>query len=68
MVVGVAIGTTASMWASRFVASLLYGLEPRDVSTLVGAVLILASVSGLAAWLPAWRASRIDPASVLRSE
>ncbi|MBI3402302.1 MAG: ABC transporter permease [Acidobacteria bacterium] len=65
---GVAIGAGVSLWASRFVASLLYGLEPRDPATLVGAVLALSAVGAFAAWLPARRASRIDPAVVLRCE
>jgi hypothetical protein len=63
---GVVIGGGVSLWASRFVASLLYGLEPRDPATLVGAAVTLAVVGGVAGWLPAWRASRIDPAEVLR--
>jgi predicted permease len=65
--IGVATGLVLSVWASRFVASLLYGLEPRDVVTLAGASIALALVAGIAAWLPARRASRIDPAEVLRS-
>ena len=64
--IGVAIGTGASVWASRFVATLLYGLEPRDPLTLVSAAVILGTVGAIAGWLPAYRASRIDPAKVLR--
>jgi ABC-type antimicrobial peptide transport system permease subunit len=63
---GVAIGVLISLWASRFVGSLLYGLEARDVTTLLCASLALALVASLAAWLPARRAARIDPAQVLR--
>ncbi len=63
---GIAAGTAASVWLSRFVAPLLYGLHPRDPVTLSAAALTLAAVGGLAAWLPARRASRIDPAEVLR--
>jgi ABC-type antimicrobial peptide transport system permease subunit len=63
---GVAAGAGVSLWASRFVASLLYGLEPRDPSTVVGSAAVLALVGALAGWLPAHRASRIDPADVLR--
>jgi putative ABC transport system permease protein len=63
---GVTIGAGVSLWASKFVASLLYGLEPRDMTTLVGATITLAAVGALAAWLPARRASRVDPAHVLR--
>jgi putative ABC transport system permease protein len=64
--IGVVAGTGGSLWASRFVATLLYGLEPRDVSTLVGAPAVLAIIGVLAGWIPARRASRIDPARVLR--
>ncbi len=63
---GVVAGAAASLWLSRFVAPLLYGLQPRDPVTLLGAALTLAAVGALAAWLPARRASRIDPAVVLR--
>jgi len=65
--IGVAVGLILSVWASRFVASLLYGLEPRDVVTLASASVALALVGGIAAWLPARRAARIDPAEVLRT-
>lgn len=64
--VGVLGGAAVSVWASKFVASLLYGLEPWDPVTLVGSALLLAAVGMFAGWLPAWRASGIDPAQVLR--
>jgi putative ABC transport system permease protein len=63
---GVIVGAGVSLWASKFVATLLYGLEPRDPATLVGAAAILGAVGAFAGSLPAWRASRIDPAEVLR--
>jgi ABC-type antimicrobial peptide transport system permease subunit len=63
---GVLAGAAASAWTSKFVGTLLYGLEPRDPATLVGAAMTLAAVGAVAGWLPAWRASRIDPAEVLR--
>jgi putative ABC transport system permease protein len=63
---GVFIGVGASLWASRFIASLLYNLAPRDPLTLIGAASALAGVAALAGWVPAYRASRIDPAEVLR--
>jgi ABC-type antimicrobial peptide transport system permease subunit len=63
---GVLVGAGLSMWASAFVALLLYGLEPRDPSTLIGAAITLAAVGAVAGWLPAYRASRMDPAEVLR--
>ena len=64
--VGVLIGAGVSVWTSTFVASLLYGLEPRDPATLVGSAVVLAAVAALAGGLPAWSASRMDPAKVLR--
>jgi len=64
--IGVLVGAGVSAWASKFVATLLYGLEPRDPVTLVTSAIVLATVGALAGWLPAWRASRIDPAQVLR--
>ena len=64
--VGVIAGAGASVWLSTFVSTLLYGLEPRDPVTLIGAAVTLAAVGALAGWLPAYRASRIDPAAVLR--
>jgi ABC-type antimicrobial peptide transport system permease subunit len=66
VVIGVAIGTGASLWASRFVASFLYGFKASDPATFVGAALVLGLVAAAAGWLPARRASRIDPSSVLR--
>ena len=63
---GVVLGAALSVWAARFVSTLLFGLQPRDPVTLAGATIVLVLVGGLAAWLPARRASRIDPARVLR--
>jgi putative ABC transport system permease protein len=62
---GALAGVVMSLWASTFVTTLLYGLEPRDPLTLVGAVVVLAAIGAAAGWLPARRASRIDPARVL---
>jgi ABC-type lipoprotein release transport system permease subunit len=45
---------------------LIYGLDPRDVPTLTRAVVVLAAVAALAAWLPARSAVGTDPAVVLR--
>ena len=63
---GLLFGTIVSWWATQFTGALLYNLAPRDVPTMVGAVLVLASVAAVSAWLPARRAARIDPASVMR--
>ncbi|HEY2906684.1 MAG TPA: ABC transporter permease [Vicinamibacterales bacterium] len=63
---GIVAGSALSVWAARFVSTLLYGLQPRDPVTIVSAAVALAAVGALAGWLPAYRASRIDPAEVLR--
>jgi len=63
---GVLLGTGATLWASRFVRAMIYGLEPHDSMTRLGAISVLAAVAALAAWLPARRAVRIEPAAVLR--
>jgi predicted permease len=64
--IGIVVGAGLSLWASKFVSTLLYGLEPRDPATLVASAGVLAVVGAIAGWLPARRASRIDPAEVLR--
>jgi ABC-type antimicrobial peptide transport system permease subunit len=66
--IGVMIGAGVSLWAAQFVASLLFGLEPRDPLTVAGAVLLLIGVGVVAALPPAFHAARVDPAVVLRSE
>jgi putative ABC transport system permease protein len=63
---GIALGALISLWLSRFVEGLVFGMPPRDPATLVGAAAVLVAVGLLAAGLPARRASRIDPATVLR--
>lgn len=67
-VVGAAVGMVGALAGSRLLASLLYGVRPTDAATLV-AVPVVLSVVGLAACLiPARRATRTDPMSVLREE
>jgi len=63
---GLAFGLAGSLWAARFVEALLFHLEPRDPVTFAGAAAVLAAVGVLAAWMPARRAARLDPATVLR--
>jgi putative ABC transport system permease protein len=63
---GLTIGIIISTWTGRLVAGLLYGIGPGDPATLAGATAALAAVAAVAAWLPARRAARMDPAIVLR--
>jgi predicted permease len=62
---GIVAGTLVSLWVSQLASPLLFGLQPRDPATLVAAVGVLALIGVIAAWLPARRAARIDPARVL---
>jgi predicted permease len=66
LAIGLVIGAAASLWAARFVQTLLFQLDARDPTTFIVAALVLASAVVLAAWIPARRASRLDPARVLR--
>jgi ABC-type antimicrobial peptide transport system permease subunit len=65
---GTLIGIGAAYGLSRFVASQLFGLDPRDPATIVIAVMVMIAVGALAGYLPARRASRIDPMVALRYE
>jgi ABC-type antimicrobial peptide transport system permease subunit len=64
--VGLLAGTGISAWAEKFVGGLLYGLPPRDPTTVVGAVVLLAVTGALAVWFPARKATRTDPLEALR--
>jgi predicted permease len=66
--IGVLIGLLGAVAASRIVVSLLYGVSRFDPVTYVSVIALLAAVSGIACWLPAWRAAQVDPSVTLRAE
>ena len=68
VLLGGAIGVAASLLAGRFLATLLFGVQDFDLVTLTGAPLVLGVAAWLAAYLPARRASRVDPLVALRTE
>lgn len=68
LAIGMALGLAASMAAGRLVESLLFGVKSYDPAPLAIAALVLALATGLAAYLPARRASRLDPMTALREE
>jgi len=59
--IGVGVGLLFSVFAARYVKTLLFGLEPGDPATLVAAAVVLTAVGLTAGWVPAFRASRVSP-------
>ena len=66
--VGIAIGVPAALAATRVTASFLFGLRPGDPGVFIAAVAVLSGVALLAGYLPAYRASCVDPMTALRHE
>jgi putative ABC transport system permease protein len=66
--VGLAAGLAGAFAMNRLIASLLFGVQPTDPVTLVAVIATITLVAALACWLPAWRASRVDPIVVLRDD
>jgi predicted lysophospholipase L1 biosynthesis ABC-type transport system permease subunit len=65
---GIALGTAGALAAGQLLASYLYAVEPRDPAALAVSAAALAILAGLAAWIPARSAARIDPATTLRMD
>jgi len=65
---GVAIGVPVALVLARSLASLLYGVKPGDPLTISAAAVLLFLVAAVASYLPARRASRVDPLVALRYE
>ena len=66
--VGIAIGVVGALLLTRLMSSLLFGIAPHDPSTYVAVIGILGSIAFVAAWVPARRATKVDPLESLRSE
>jgi predicted permease len=65
---GIVLGLIATLWLTRFIRVMLFGLGNTDAPAVGGTALLLLSVSLIAAWAPARRASRIDPIRALRHD
>lgn len=63
---GSLLGAVISLWASKFVTTLIYGLHPRDLTTLIASAAVLTVVAACATWVPTRSAMHTDPASILR--
>ena len=66
--VGIAIGVPAVLLSGRLVAHMLFGLQGSDALSLVAAIAVMLSIAAFAGYLPARRASRVDPMVALRYE
>lgn len=68
VVVGIVLGAGGAMWLSRFIQAMLFQVSPVDAPTLAAVALLFLAVALVACFVPAWRASRIDPMAALRQE
>jgi ABC-type antimicrobial peptide transport system permease subunit len=68
VIIGVVIGLVVALGSSRLIATLLFGLEPTDALSILAAILVMIAVSAFAGYLPARRASRVDPMVALHQE
>jgi putative ABC transport system permease protein len=66
--IGVAVGLAAAFGLARFMGSILFGVRPWDPAAFITVPIILCAVALIAAWVPAVRASRVDPMIALRHE
>ena len=65
---GLVVGGVAAVGASQMAKTLLFGLKPGDPVSLTMAAAVLALIAGVASYVPAWRASRLEPTQALREE
>lgn len=66
--VGVVVGVAVAIWLTRAMTSLLFEVRPGDPLTLTAAAALLLATAALACYVPARRATRVDPLIVLRTE
>ena len=66
--IGVAIGVVGAFWLTRLLASFLFGVKPLDPVAFLATPILLGAVALISVWLPATRATRVDPMAALRIE
>jgi predicted permease len=67
-IIGVVAGLAGALGLNRLIASVLFGVQPTDPTTLAAVITTITLVAAGACWLPAWRASRLDPNVVLKAD
>ena len=67
-IVGVIVGLAGAFGVNRLMTSLLFGVQPTDAATMAAVIATITIVATIACWLPAWRASQLDPNVVLRTD
>jgi putative ABC transport system permease protein len=67
VVIGLLLGVIGASFAARVIQGLLFGVAPHDPTTFIGVAVMMAAIGVCACWIPALRASRIDPAITMRS-
>jgi ABC-type antimicrobial peptide transport system permease subunit len=68
VVAGLAVGAIGAWWQTRLMQKILYGVRPTDAATFAAVAFTLLTVGALACYVPARRATRIDPMHALRHE
>ena len=66
--IGLVLGAMVALFSTRAMTALLFGVTPTDPATLLGVAVLIAATSAVAAWIPARKASRADPAIALRND
>jgi ABC-type antimicrobial peptide transport system permease subunit len=66
--IGATIGAAVALALSRYIRAMLFGITPADPLTIGAAVVAMMAVALLAGWVPAWKASRLDPMTALRHD
>jgi ABC-type antimicrobial peptide transport system permease subunit len=67
-VAGMVLGIVTAMAITRLMSSLFVGVSPSDPATFAAITVLFSAVAFAAAWLPAYRASRLDPMAAIREE
>jgi len=67
-VAGVVVGVIGALGLNQLIASMLFGVEPTDATTVAAVSATITLAAAIACWLPAWRASRLDPMVLLKHD